>query len=91
MQNRRDQMSTPDPSEDKPLRRIVLILLLVFVFVAIVFGIYQGIRILRTPDGEPSTAPTIDVSSPDFQATATAACEKFIQQFPGTPCPEQEP
>ncbi|NIS81727.1 MAG: hypothetical protein GTO14_16315 [Anaerolineales bacterium] len=32
----------------------------------------------------PTTTPT---ATPNFAATATAACESFNQQFPGTPCP----
>jgi hypothetical protein len=37
----------------------------------------------RTPTNTPS--PT-----PDIRATATAACETFSEQFPGTPCPPLE-
>lgn len=32
----------------------------------------------------PTPGPT---DTPDFAATATAACASFNQQFPGTPCP----
>jgi len=89
MQNRRQQENKPETSEDQLFRRLVIILLLVFVFVAIVFGIYQGIKILRTPDTEGT--PTSESLSPALQATASAACAIFMQQFPGTPCPEQIP
>lgn len=91
MQNPRDQRSSPDPSENKMLRRMIFIFLIVFVFIAIAFGIYQGINILRTPEAGSTESPTGEGLSPNLQATATAGCENFMQQFPGTPCPEQEP
>ena len=90
MQNQRDQESKPDPSEEKLFRRLVIILLISFIFIAVAFGIYQGLKILRTPDGESTTTPTGGGVSPNLQATATAGCAIFMQQFPGTPCPEPE-
>jgi hypothetical protein len=35
----------------------------------------------------PLSTPTPSVSTPDLSSTATAACEDFEFQFPGTPCP----
>jgi len=90
MQNQRDQESMPDPSEEKLFRRLVIILLILFVFIAVTFGIYQGFKILRTADGESTTTPIVGELSPNLQATATAGCAIFMQQFPGTLCPEQE-
>ena len=34
----------------------------------------------------PTASPTVP---PDLDATATAACSDFRNQFPGTPCPSQ--
>jgi hypothetical protein len=36
----------------------------------------------------PTFTPTA-TSTPDAAATATAACDAFESQFPGTPCPSQ--
>ena len=38
----------------------------------------------------PTDTPTL-TPTPDLQAMATAACQAFNQQFPGTPCPPLEP
>lgn len=39
----------------------------------------------------PSRTPTETTTpTPDIPATATAACEAFADQFPGTPCPPLE-
>lgn len=35
----------------------------------------------------PEATPTPSISTPDLSSTATAACEDFEFQFPGTPCP----
>lgn len=36
----------------------------------------------------PTATPT---PTPDIAATATAACEAFLDDFPGTPCPSPQP
>jgi len=91
MQNQRDHGSKSDAAEDKLFRRLVIILLILIIFIAVAFGIYQGLKILRTPDGEATTTPPPGAGlSPDLQATATAGCAIFMQQFPGTPCPDQQ-
>lgn len=35
----------------------------------------------------PEATPTPKVVTPDLSGTATAACQDFEYQFPGTPCP----
>jgi hypothetical protein len=53
-------------------------------------------QLTKTPTGTgeiTSTVTPTDTStltptpSPDLDATATAACEDFMREFPGTPCP----
>ena len=90
MQSQQVRDSKPNPNKETPLIRIAIILLMIFIFIAIVFGIYQGIKILRARDAEPTATPTAAEVTPDLQATATAGCTLFMQRFPGTPCPEVE-
>lgn len=41
-----------------------------------------------TPETEIISTPTATfTATPNFAATATAACESFNSRFPGTPCP----
>jgi hypothetical protein len=41
-----------------------------------------------TSEGTLTVTPTIThTPTPNLNATATAACSKFMDQFPGTPCP----
>jgi hypothetical protein len=47
-----------------------------------------GIQVI-TATIAPTSTPT-DTPTPDLLATATAACEAFSEQFPGTPCPPPE-
>lgn len=44
--------------------------------------------VTATPTFTPSPTAT---ATPDIQATATAACQDFSEQFPLTPCPPLEP
>lgn len=41
--------------------------------------------VTATPTPTETATATI---TPDFAATATSACGDFLEQFPGTPCPE---
>lgn len=36
------------------------------------------------------TATSTPSATPDIQATGTAACQAFAEEFPGTPCPPLE-
>jgi len=44
--------------------------------------------ILPSTETQTPTETATATSTPDFAATATSACGDFLEQFPGTPCPE---
>jgi hypothetical protein len=49
-------------------------------------------QVTKTPTKTPTITPTMTPTktftpTPDLNATATAACSDFMEQFPGTPCP----
>ena len=81
----------------KNLRILVIFLLIIGLVIVIALGAYMVYQTrdiwLDLKSETPKTAPTEimpepdTTATPDFQATSTAACETFIMEFPGTPCP----
>ena len=45
------------------------------------------VPVLDQAEATPQIPLSVGTESPNFEATATAACYLFIVQFPGTPCP----
>jgi len=45
------------------------------------------VPVLDQAEATPQMPVSVGTESPNFEATATAACSLFIVQFPGTPCP----
>lgn len=68
-------------------QRKFLRVLVIFIFVALIFVIALGAyAVYQTRDLWLDNQPKTH-DSPNLQATSTALCEKFITEFPGTPCP----
>jgi hypothetical protein len=80
-----------DTNESDPVgsnsQRKFLRILMIFIIIAIIIVLALGaIVVFQTKDLWFDTQPkTLDPS--EIEGTATAACEDFIQEFPGTPCP----
>ncbi|MGB2897179.1 MAG: hypothetical protein WBB65_13565 [Anaerolineales bacterium] len=80
-----------DPDQSNPeginSQRKFLRALVIFIVVALIIVIALGVyTVIQTRDLWLDTQPkTLDPA--DVQATSTAACETFITEFPGTPCP----
>jgi len=69
-------------SQRKFLRALVIFIIVALIIVA-ALGTYM---VFQSRDLWLDTQPkTLDPS--DIQATSTAACETFMTEFPGTPCP----
>jgi hypothetical protein len=92
MNNHRDQMKKTGSSDKKPLQRWVILMLSIAFLIIIIFVAFVGVKLLGFPKVEATSTTTPEVGElpPNLQATATAGCAIFMQQFPGTPCPEVE-
>jgi len=82
--------------------RILLVIILILVALSLTLGYcsYSCINEPKCPVETPTetSLPVITLPpqqthtptktpTPDLNATATAACSQFMDQFPGTPCP----
>lgn len=85
MDIRNKQRNTP-PKEERLFRLVVILLVILALCVLITLGMYTGTKILRSPSIFAGSGGT---AVPPLDATATAGCELFMQQFPGTPCPSE--
>ena len=78
-----DQSNPEGTDPQRKFLRALVIFIIVALIVVIGLGAYA---VFQTRDLWLDTqSKTLGPS--DLQATSTAACETFITEFPGTPCP----
>ena len=82
----RNKQKDVPPKEERLFRWVVILLVGLTLCVLIALGVYLGTNIFQFPSLFPGRSGT---GLPPSDATATAGCELFMQQFPGTPCPSQ--
>jgi len=78
-----DQNNSGDANSQRKFLRALVIFIVVALIIVIALGAYT---VFQTKDLWWDTQPkTLDPA--DVEATSTAACDIFITEFPGTPCP----
>ncbi|NIM93311.1 MAG: hypothetical protein GTO18_06330 [Anaerolineales bacterium] len=79
-----DEQDDTLPKSERVFRIIVILGAAIIAIILITFGLYVAITVL---------GPQVDILETeilDLNATATAGCEVFLEEFPGTPCPEYD-
>jgi hypothetical protein len=79
-------------NDENKMRRVIIIGSAVVIFITLIsIGVFAGLRIFG--DATPTENPLPQQLEDEYtklRATATAACARFMDQFPGTPCPPLE-
>ena len=93
MQNNRDHERKTQAPEKKTLQRWVILMFSIAILIIIIFVAFVGFRLLGSQKIMVTATSTLAIGElpANLQATATAGCAMFMQQFPGTPCPDVDP
>jgi hypothetical protein len=84
--------STVQSNDQLRMRRVIIIGSAVVILITLIsIGVFAGLRILGDATPTQVKLPLqLEDEYSNLRATSTAACARFIDQFPGTPCPPLE-